>query len=121
MLLKLTQALIAGLVLLLISNPALSQEETKKYNSIPMSTITMCMEPEEAKRLVKDYGEVQFMEGKGVIQLFPSGKFLGGTMKFFADPDDWSYTIFFADPEDKMWCGILMGEELAPAVAGDKL
>jgi len=100
--------IIAGLVSLV--NIAQAQEEPS--NVIPLAVVAQCTDEAVAKRMVDNWEEIPLLNAQSRTQALPSGQFLEGKIKMYANPETWSWTIFITDPEEKLWCMLTSGDNL---------
>ena len=70
------------------------------------------------QRIQDQYGEIPFLEGPGeIIALNPNFSYQG-KIRFFLDPDDYSYSVFL-DLGEEYTCLVVTGERMSPAGVGD--
>lgn len=117
-----TILLVSGLAVL---NPvsATAQEQQPQPQGIPIMIGLQCDTKEEMTAVIKKYGELPFIEARGQMILAPQGVMLPGTVKLWANPDTWSYSITIEDikPQNNVMCMLTSGDNLKPATEAPTL
>ena len=98
--------------------PIMPEVQDPEQQVIPMPMQIQCVTVAPDKMLSEMYGESVFLWGKGSI-FIPGGKTVGGNMRFFASPDEKTYTVVLEVGE--LSCLIISGNLLPMFEQGDDI
>jgi len=108
---------LATIILCLLAFQATAQEPTRGQ-LLPLVMACQTVPPDDI--LKKNYNEIPFLDGDTTIIVAP-GQTLKGKLRFFLNPGDpKNYTIYFVIGEE-LYCMVLSGETIAPALNGTPL
>lgn len=109
---KLAFLFVAGLV---------STANIAQATVLPLATIQNCeTEPGKIFEMVQTrYGEIPFLQGKTMIQAFPSLDWLEGDFYMTFNPSTGTFSIIVVDPSSGMECLWLGGGAVPAVVQGD--
>jgi hypothetical protein len=102
-------------VFLLLAMPALAQEI--ELQNLAIGVQCRPISPEAI--LEEQFGELPMLEGNAIV-LGNGQQVLPGDMAMYVNPETKSYTIGFS-VDNELFCVVMTGSNLGPAVQGNKL
>lgn len=74
-----------------------------------LDTKHMCGTKEKTEQFLTDIGRIPFIEADAII-MHKNGEKLPSVMKIFVNPEDWTYAIMIANPDNSIWCILTEGK-----------
>ena len=71
-----------------------------------------------AEFIRKEYAEIPFANGTGIVKL-PEDRYATGLTHLYVNPEQKGFTVVIEFPEDDVSCIVLMGDDFQPAHQGD--
>ena len=95
-------------------------KHAQEVDSVVLPLVTVCSPLDPAPGLMKEFGEIGFVEGDATVYI-PGGRTINGKLKFYMNPDFTknSFSIIFEIGE--LNCMIMSGENAIPMLEGDRL
>jgi len=103
--------------LCVLAVPALAQDLD---GIVRLPTALLCGPQSNAteQRILEEYGELPFLQGDGDVMSPDINLSYQGKVRFFLDPDDYSYSVFL-DLGDQFTCLVVTGDRIDPSPYGD--
>ena len=103
--------------LCVLAVPALAQDLT---GIVRLPTALLCgpQSSDTEQRILEEYGELPFLQGDGDVMSPDINLSYQGKVRFFLDPNDYSYSVFL-DLGEQFTCLIVTGDQITPAPSGD--
>lgn len=110
---------LAATFLCLLTGTAIAepQQQPSEVPTVALPLLMVCSPIDPGPGLQRQYNEIPFVQGNGVINI-PGGRQVPGQLKMFLAKDMTSFTIMFNVGEE-MFCMVMTGNDIEPAVQGD--
>ena len=117
-----TRFMLAFAMWISVLAPTAFAQELNLQGISRLPTALLCgpQSPTTDQRILDEYGEIPFLEGDGEIIAVNPNLAYPGTIRFFLDPDDFSYSIFL-DLGEQFTCLVVTGNRIEPVTQGDDI